>query len=64
MTLLLALPLMEESLYQKVYRLPLVKESFSLITEMVMRSTMMVMTMSEWFLGFDEKGKDVYTVQI
>ena len=21
---------------------------------------MMVMTMSEWFLGFDEKGKDVY----
>ena len=51
---------MEESLYQKVYRLPLVKESFSLITEMVVRSTMMVMTMSEWFLGFDEKGKDVY----
>ena len=58
--LLLALPLMEQSLYQKVYRLLLVKESFSLITEMVVRSTMMVMTMSEWFLGFDEKGKDVY----
>ena len=43
--LLLALPVIEESLYQKVYRLPLVKESFSLVTEMVVRSTM-IMRMS------------------
>ena len=46
LTLLLALPLIEESLYQKVYKLLLVKESFSLITEMVVRSTVMVMIMS------------------
>ena len=43
--LLLALPVIEESLYQKVYRLPLVKESFSLVTKMVVRSTM-IMRMS------------------
>ena len=43
--LLLALPVIEESLYQKVYRLPLVKESFSLVTEIVVRSTM-IMRMS------------------
>ena len=43
--LLLALPVIEESLYQKVYRLPLVKESFILVTEMVVRSTM-IMRMS------------------
>ena len=46
LTLVLALPLMEEPLYLKVSRLPLVKESFSLITEIVVRSTMLVMTMS------------------
>ena len=46
LTLVLALPLMEEPLYLKVSRLPLVKESFSLITEIVVRSTMIVMTMS------------------
>ena len=43
--LLLALPVIEESLYQKVYRLPLVKEGFILVTEMVVRSTM-IMRMS------------------
>ena len=36
---------MEESLYQKVYRLPLVKKSFSMITEMVLRSIVIVMTL-------------------
>ena len=40
------IPTKEESLYQKVYRQPLVKESFSLITEMVVRSTMIVRKMS------------------
>ena len=45
LTLLVALTLMEESLYQ-VFRLPLVKGSFSLITEMIVRSTMIVITMS------------------
>ena len=44
--LLLALPLIEETLYQKIYRLLLVKESFSLRAEMVVRSTMKVMTIS------------------
>ena len=34
------------TLYQIVYRLPLVKRSFSLITDMVMRNTMIVMAMS------------------
>ena len=43
---LLALPLMEKYLYQKVYRLPLVKESFSLIIKMVVRSTIVVMILS------------------
>ena len=37
---------MEESLFQKFYRLTLVKESLSLIREMVVRSTVIVMTMS------------------
>ena len=46
LTLVLALLLMEEPLYQKVSRLPLVKESFSLITEIVVRSAMIVITMS------------------
>ena len=43
---LLALPLMEESLYQKVYRLPLLTENFSNITEMLVRNTMIVTMMS------------------
>ena len=46
LTLLLALPPLEESVYQTDYRLLLVKESFSLITEMVVRITMIVLTMS------------------
>ena len=33
---------------QKVYKLPLVKESFSLITEMVVRSTVIGMAMSDF----------------
>ena len=44
--LLLALPLIEETLHQKIYRLLLVKESFSLRAEMVVRSTTKVMTIS------------------
>ena len=43
---LLTMPLMEKSLYQKVYGLPLVKESFSLIIKMVVRSTIAVMILS------------------
>ena len=35
-----------ESLYQKVYRLPLEKESFSMIKEMVVRRKMTVITIS------------------
>ena len=47
---------MEESLYQKVYRLPLVKESLN-------RNGCEKYSDNdddEWFLGSDEKGKNVY----
>ena len=47
-----------KSLYQKVYRLPLVKESFSLIIEMIEKYSNS--DDDEWFLGFDKKGKSVY----
>ena len=49
---------MEESLYQQVYRLPLEKEIFNLITEMVVNYN--DNDGDKWFLSFDEKGNDVY----
>ena len=49
---------MEESLYQKIYSLPLVKGGFSFVTEMVVRITMS--DDNECFLGFDKKENDVH----
>lgn len=54
LTLPLALPLMKKSLYLTIYRLPLVQECFSVITEVVAKSDD-----DESFLEFDKKKIDV-----